>query len=43
LLSIDENGRTALHHAALNGQMDIVRFLIASAPVTILDMVDADS
>uniref|UniRef100_A0A6A7FXB6 Diacylglycerol kinase n=4 Tax=Hirondellea gigas TaxID=1518452 RepID=A0A6A7FXB6_9CRUS len=40
LLSIDTLGQTALHYAARLGHKDIVRYLIASAPPSILDMVD---
>ncbi|XP_046487755.2 eye-specific diacylglycerol kinase [Neodiprion pinetum] len=42
LLSIDVNGQTALHHAARHGHKDIVRYLIACAPSTILNMADND-
>lgn len=42
LLSIDVNGQTALHFAARHGHKDIVRYLIACAPPTILNMVDND-
>ncbi|XP_043268034.1 eye-specific diacylglycerol kinase isoform X2 [Venturia canescens] len=42
LLSIDANGQTALHVAARHGHKDIVRYLIACAPPTILNMVDND-
>ncbi|KAG0717286.1 Eye-specific diacylglycerol kinase [Chionoecetes opilio] len=40
LLSIDSHGQTALHFGARHGFKDIVRYLIASAPACILDMVD---
>ncbi|XP_076346730.1 diacylglycerol kinase zeta-like isoform X2 [Tachypleus tridentatus] len=40
LLSIDQYGMTALHHAARYGQKDVVRYLIANAPPAMLDMVD---
>lgn len=40
LLSIDSHGQTALHFGARHGFKDIVRYLIASAPASILDMVD---
>ncbi|XP_034942348.1 diacylglycerol kinase zeta isoform X2 [Chelonus insularis] len=42
LLSIDANGQTALHLAARHGFKDIVRYLIACAPPTLLNMVDND-
>ncbi|XP_015607660.1 eye-specific diacylglycerol kinase isoform X2 [Cephus cinctus] len=42
LLSIDANGQTALHLASRYGHKDIVRYLIACAPPTILNMVDND-
>ena len=42
LLSIDSHGQTALHYGARHGFKDIVRYLIASAPASILDMVDND-
>ncbi|XP_029665338.1 eye-specific diacylglycerol kinase [Formica exsecta] len=42
LLSIDETGQTALHLASKNGHKDIVRYLIACAPPTILNMIDND-
>ena len=42
LLSIDGAGQSALHYAARLGHKDIVRYLIASAPAAILDMVDTD-
>ncbi|CAL4063972.1 unnamed protein product, partial [Meganyctiphanes norvegica] len=42
LLSIDDHGQTALHFAARHGHKDIVRYLIASAPPSILDMVDTN-
>lgn len=42
LLSIDANGQTALHVAARHGHKDVVRYLIACAPPTILNMVDND-
>lgn len=40
LLSIDSMGLTALHHACRYGNKDIVRFLIAFAPNTIINMID---
>ncbi|XP_059617660.1 eye-specific diacylglycerol kinase [Phlebotomus argentipes] len=40
LLSIDSTGQTALHFAALYGHKDIVRFLIAYAPNSIINMLD---
>jgi len=42
LLSIDSAGQTALHIGAGFGHKDIVKFLIATAPPTILNMVDSD-
>ncbi|OXU26343.1 hypothetical protein TSAR_003470 [Trichomalopsis sarcophagae] len=42
LLSIDSTGQTALHLASRLGHRDIVRYLIACAPPTILNMVDND-
>ncbi|CAI9735816.1 diacylglycerol kinase zeta-like isoform X6 [Octopus vulgaris] len=39
-LTQDEYGMTALHHAASNGQKDIVKYLIENAPPVILDVVD---
>lgn len=40
LLSIDSQGHTCLHFAAKLGYKDVVRYLIASAPPAILDMID---
>lgn len=40
LLAIDEQGMTALHHAARYGYENIVGFLISAAPSTILDLSD---
>jgi diacylglycerol kinase (ATP) len=40
LLSIDTMGLTALHHASRYGHKDIVRFLIAYAPNSIINMID---
>ncbi|XP_017764003.1 PREDICTED: eye-specific diacylglycerol kinase isoform X1 [Eufriesea mexicana] len=42
LLSIDSSGQTALHMASRYGHKDIVRYLIACAPPTILNMIDND-
>lgn len=42
LLSIDSTGQTALHVAAKLGHENIVRYLIACAPPTILNMIDND-
>lgn len=42
LLSIDLSGQTALHHGARFGHKDIVKYLIACAPTSILNMVDND-
>lgn len=40
LLSIDSSGQTALHYGARYGHKDIVKYLIASAPTSILNMAD---
>ncbi|XP_022248854.1 eye-specific diacylglycerol kinase-like [Limulus polyphemus] len=40
LTSLDQRGMTALHHAARYGKKDIIRYLIANASPTILEMVD---
>lgn len=42
LLSTDDSGMTALHHAARYGHKDVVRYIVASAPPVILDIVDKD-
>ncbi|XP_076249554.1 retinal degeneration A isoform X2 [Calliopsis andreniformis] len=42
LLSIDATGQTALHLASRYGHKDIVRYLIACAPASILNMIDND-
>lgn len=42
LLSIDETGQTALHISSKLGHRDIVRYLIACAPTSILNMIDND-
>ncbi|XP_015432066.1 PREDICTED: eye-specific diacylglycerol kinase [Dufourea novaeangliae] len=42
LLSIDATGQTALHLSSRHGHKDIVRYLIACAPSSILNMVDND-
>ncbi|XP_043261188.1 eye-specific diacylglycerol kinase isoform X1 [Colletes gigas] len=42
LLSIDATGQTALHLASRHDHRDIVRYLIACAPSTILNMIDND-
>lgn len=42
LLSIDSTGQTALHLASRYGHKDIVRYLIACAPSSILNMIDND-
>lgn len=42
LLSIDATGQTALHLASRHGHRDIVRYLIACAPSSILNMIDND-
>ncbi|ELT95564.1 hypothetical protein CAPTEDRAFT_165134 [Capitella teleta] len=40
LLSTDQYGMTALHHAARFGHKDVVKYLIEQAPPVILDMID---
>ncbi|XP_071452810.1 eye-specific diacylglycerol kinase isoform X2 [Hetaerina americana] len=40
LLSIDSSGQTALHLGSQHGHKDIIKYLIASAPTSILNMVD---
>ena len=40
LLSIDPQGQTALHWAARHGHRDVVKYLLASAPSSLLDIVD---
>ncbi|XP_075234118.1 retinal degeneration A [Lycorma delicatula] len=40
LLSIDSSGQTALHYGARYGHKDIVKYLIACAPTSILNMAD---
>jgi diacylglycerol kinase (ATP) len=42
LLSIDALGQTALHHGCRIGHKDIVRYLIAYAPNSIINMIDND-
>lgn len=42
LLSVDETGKTALHYASRFGHKEIVRFLIAKAPKSLLDMADME-
>ncbi|KAF2362408.1 Diacylglycerol kinase accessory domain [Trinorchestia longiramus] len=42
LLSIDAVGMTALHHSAKLGHKDVVHYLIASAPQSLLDMTDTE-
>ncbi|XP_047003268.1 eye-specific diacylglycerol kinase isoform X1 [Schistocerca americana] len=42
LLSIDSNGQTALHYGSRYGHKDIVKYLIACAPASILNMADND-
>lgn len=42
LLTTDVNGQTALHLAASLGHRDIVRYLIACAPPSIINMTDND-
>ncbi|KFM73483.1 Diacylglycerol kinase zeta, partial [Stegodyphus mimosarum] len=36
----DHDGRTALHHAAFIGNTDVVRYLAAYAPISVLDAQD---
>ncbi|PSN37266.1 Eye-specific diacylglycerol kinase [Blattella germanica] len=42
LLSIDATGQTALHYGSRYGHKDIVKYLIACAPASILNMADND-
>ncbi|XP_034195377.1 retinal degeneration A isoform X1 [Osmia lignaria lignaria] len=42
LMCIDATGQTALHLASRYGHKDIVRYLIACAPSSILNMIDND-
>lgn len=42
LLAIDQDGMTPLHHASSLGHKDVVRFLIANAPGSIIDMPDGE-
>ncbi|KAK2182210.1 hypothetical protein NP493_363g02002 [Ridgeia piscesae] len=42
LMSVDENGMTALHHAAKLGSLDVVEYLIKNAPRELLDMIDRE-
>lgn len=42
MLSVDSNGQTALHHGSRFGHKDIVRYLIAYAPNTLVNMIDND-
>jgi diacylglycerol kinase (ATP) len=42
LLSIDSAGQTALHIGAGCGHKEIVKYLVATAPPSILNMVDND-
>lgn len=42
MMSIDPVGHSALHYAARLGHKDVVKFLIATAPAAILEMVDTD-
>jgi ankyrin repeat protein len=42
LLSIDASGQTALHYGSCYGHKDIVKYLIACAPASILNMADND-
>ncbi|GIY29674.1 diacylglycerol kinase zeta [Caerostris extrusa] len=40
LMEKDHEGRTALHHAAFIGNVDVVRYLVAYAPISVLDAQD---
>ncbi|XP_022111888.1 diacylglycerol kinase zeta-like isoform X4 [Acanthaster planci] len=40
LMTVDQHGMNALHHAARFGHKDIVQYLIENAPASILDAVD---
>ncbi|GFR15706.1 diacylglycerol kinase, partial [Trichonephila clavata] len=40
LMMRDHEGRTALHHAAFIGNIDVVRYLVAYAPISVLDAQD---
>ncbi|XP_055938959.1 diacylglycerol kinase zeta-like isoform X1 [Argiope bruennichi] len=40
LMERDHEGRTALHHAAFIGNVDVVRYLVAYAPISVLDAQD---
>ncbi|GBM42169.1 Eye-specific diacylglycerol kinase [Araneus ventricosus] len=40
LMQRDHEGRTALHHAAFIGNVDVVRYLVAYAPISVLDAQD---
>lgn len=42
LLGTDEAGMTPLHHAARYGHKDLVRYIVASAPSSILDATDGE-
>ncbi|XP_064488970.1 eye-specific diacylglycerol kinase-like isoform X3 [Ornithodoros turicata] len=42
LLSLDDAGMTALHHASRYGHKDVVRYIVASAPPSILDIADSE-
>nr|CAD7195243.1 unnamed protein product [Timema douglasi] len=42
LLSIDASGQTALHYGSRLGHKDIVKYLIACAPSSILNIADND-
>ncbi|GFY57206.1 diacylglycerol kinase [Trichonephila inaurata madagascariensis] len=40
LMLRDHEGRSALHHAAFIGNIDVVRYLVAYAPISVLDAQD---
>ena len=42
LVSMDNNGQTALHLASNFGHKDIVRYVIACAPPAVVNMTDID-
>ncbi|CAN7995042.1 unnamed protein product, partial [Ixodes hexagonus] len=42
LLTLDDAGMTVLHHAARYGHKDLVRYIVASAPSSILDITDRE-
>ncbi|XP_040079014.1 eye-specific diacylglycerol kinase isoform X4 [Ixodes scapularis] len=42
LLTLDDAGMSTLHHAARYGHKDLVRYIVASAPSSILDITDRE-